>query len=94
MESILRTCLSKICAIKVQEGIVEIEEIEEDILIDNSVEEYTNKVKEAVKVAKKSLIKLNCSENKNKQYSIDIDTQNPIYDAIKLTPISELDYII
>ena len=73
---------------------MEIEEIEEDILIDNSVEEYTNKVKEAVKVAKKSLIKLNCSEDENKQYSIDIDTQNPIYDAIKLTPISELDYII
>lgn len=78
---------------KVEEGIVGIEKIEEVILEDDSIEEYMKEIKESVKVAKKALIKFNkndeiCSEG------IKIDSKNPIYQAIKATPISELDYII
>jgi len=88
------TCLAKICAIKVQEGVVEIATVEQEILIDNSIEEYMNEVKAAVKTARKALIKINKGENENTYGSINIDSQNPIYQAVKLTPISELDYII
>ena len=52
------------------------------------------KVKEAIKVARKSLINLNTDIESDTQYSINIDTKSPIYEAVKLTPISELDYII
>ena len=52
------------------------------------------KVKETSKIAKKSLIKLNNIENENKQYSLSIDKNNPIYEVLKLTPNSELEYFI
>ena len=51
-------------------------------------------VKEAIKAARKSLINLNTGIESDKQYNINIDTKSPIYEAVKLTPISELDYII
>ena len=53
------TCLAKICAIKVQEGVVEVETIEEEIKIDNSIDEYLKEIKESFKQAKKALIRLN-----------------------------------
>lgn len=88
------TCLAKICAIKVQEGIVEIETIEEEILIDNSIDEYMNEVKETIKSTKKALIKLDNGESIEKYNNVYIDPQSPIYQALQLTPISELEYII
>lgn len=86
--------MAKICAIKVQEGVVEIETIEE-IEIDASVEEYMKEIKQTLKGTKKALIKLNKDE-KNEQLNntIYLDKQSPIYQALQLTPISELDYII
>lgn len=53
-------------------------------------------VKATIKAAKKALIKLdtNDNENTNEYASINIDSQSPIYQALKMTPISELDYII
>ena len=86
------TCLAKICATKVQEGIVEIEKVEQDIPIDKSVEENLKKIKSTSKKVKKSLIRLNNTENK--QYSVNIDEKNPINEVLKLTPFSELEYII
>lgn len=88
------TCLAKICAIKVQEGIVEIETIEEEVLIDNSIEEYMNEVKETIKSTKKAFIKLDNGESIEKYNNVYIDPQSPIYQALKLTPLSELEYII
>ena len=79
-----------------QEGIIEIESVQEEILIDYSMEEYMKEVKEAVKTARKALIRLNTNECEGtvKGASINIDMQNPVYQALRLTPISELDYII
>ena len=89
------TCLSKICAIKVQESIVEIEEIEKETQIDNSIQEYINEVKEALKKPKKALIKLDRKENKINEYNnICIEPKKTIYQALRAVPISELDYII
>lgn len=88
------TCLAKICAIKVQEGVIEIQTVEQEIVIDNSVEEYMKEVKEAVKASKKALIKLDTGDDKDKYYGLNLSTQNPVYEALRLTPISELDYII
>lgn len=89
------TCLSKICALKVQESIVEIEEIEKEVPIDNSIQEYLNKIKEALKTPKRALIKLNRTEENYNQYNnIGIDSKSPIYQALMATPISELEYII
>lgn len=53
-------------------------------------------VKEVAKTARKALIRLNTNEceGTNEGVSVNIDVQNPIYQALKLTPISELDYII
>lgn len=75
---------------------MEIETVQEEILIDYSVEEYMQEVKESIKTARKALIRLNTNEyeNTNEGVSINIDTQSPIYQALRLTPISELDYII
>lgn len=88
--------MAKICAIKVQEGIVEIETVQEEILIDNSIEEYMKELKETMKVAKKALIQLNTEKDEdiNKGVSININSKNPLYQALQLTPISELEYII
>lgn len=88
------SCLAKICATKVQEGTIKIDKIEEEITIDNSVEKYMNEIKETVKSTKKALIKLNNSESTEKYNNVYIDTQSPVYEALKLTPISELEYII
>lgn len=90
------TCLAKICAIKVQDGTIKIETIQEEILVDNSIEDYLKEIKESLKATKRALINLNTIEyeNTNEGASIDIDTKSPIYQALKLTPISELDYII
>lgn len=79
---------------KVQEGVIEIQAVENEILIDNTVEEYMKEVKEALKTTKKALIKLDTSNDKDKYYSLNINSQNPVYEALRLTPISELDYII
>lgn len=75
---------------------MEIETVQEEILIDYSVEEYMQEVKKSIKTARKALIRLNTNEyeNTNEGVSINIDTQSPIYQALRLTPISELDYII
>ena len=87
--------MAKICAIKVQEGVVEIETIEEEVEIDTSVEEYMKEIKQTLKCTKKSLIKLNNNEeNEQTNNTIYLDKQSPIYQALQLTPISELDYII
>lgn len=40
--------MAKICAIKVQEGVVEIETIEEEIEIDTSIEEYMKEIKQTL----------------------------------------------
>ena len=48
-----------------QEGVIEVETIEE-VLVDNSIEEYMNEVKKAIKESKKALIKLNNGENMEK----------------------------
>ncbi|HCC03761.1 MAG TPA: hypothetical protein DEP51_02745 [Clostridiales bacterium] len=87
--------MAKICAIKVQEGVVEIETIEEEIEIDTSIEEYMKEIKQTLKGTKKALIKLNNNEeNEQTNNTIYLDKQSPIYQALQLTPISELDYII
>ena len=87
--------MAKICAIKVQEGVVEIETIEEEIEIDTSIEEYMKEIKQTLKCTKKALIKLNNNEeNEQTNNTIYLDKQSPIYQALQLTPISELDYII
>ena len=88
------TCLAKICAIKVQEGVVEVETIEEEIKIDNSIDEYLKEIKESFKQAKKALIRLNTNENESSSIGIRIDSKNPIYELSKLTPFSEMEYII
>ena len=87
--------MAKICAIKVQEGVVEIETIEGEIEIDTSIEEYMKEIKQTLKGTKKALIKLNNNEeNEQTNNTIYLDKQSPIYQALQLTPISELDYII
>lgn len=50
------TCLAKICAAKVQEGVIDIEKLKKEIPIDNSVEEYMKKISEGIKKVRKSLI--------------------------------------
>ena len=61
------TSLAKICAIKVQEGVVEIETIEKEVEIDVSVEEYLKEIKQTLKRTKKALIKLNNEESNQKK---------------------------
>ena len=52
-------------------------------------------IKQTLKGTKKALIKLNNNEeNEQTNNTIYLDKQSPIYQAIQLTPISELDYII
>ncbi len=53
-----------------------------------------NEVKRAIKDTKKALIKLNDSTNTEKYYDLNINYKSPIYQALKVTPISELEYII
>ena len=54
-----------------------------------------NRVKKEIKGAKKALIKLNIEKENSNQYDvINIDSKSPIYQAVKATPISELNYII
>ena len=77
-----------------QEGVIEVETIEEEVLVDNSIEEYMNEVKKAIKESKKALIKLNNGENMEKYNNVYIEHQSPIYQALKQTPIRELEYII
>ena len=86
--------MAKICAIKVQEGVVEIETIEKEVEIDVSVEEYLKEIKQTLKGTKKALIKLNNEESNQKNNTVYLDKQSPIYQVLQLTPISELDYII
>ena len=87
--------MAKTCAIKVQEGVVEIVTIEEEIEIDASVEEYMKEIKQTLKGTKKALIKLNKDEeNEQLNNTIYLDKRSAIYQALQLTPISELDYII
>ena len=50
-------------------------------------------IKEAMKEPKKALIKLYKEENENQYNNVCIDIRKPIYQALKLTPISELEYI-
>lgn len=67
--------------------------IEKEIAIDYSIDKYIEEVKESVKNVKKAHIILNKGD-KDKSYNIDLDSKSPIYQALRLTPISELDYII
>lgn len=53
-----------------------------------------NEVKKAVKETKKALIKLNNGENIEKYNNVYVEPQSSIYQALKQTPISELEYII
>lgn len=53
-----------------------------------------NEVKKAVKQTQKALIKLKNGEDIEKYNNVYINPQNPIYQALKQTPISELEYII
>ena len=85
--------MAKICAIKVESFEVKIGIIEKEIAVDDSIDKYIKEVKESVKNVKKAHIILNKGD-KDKRYNIDLDSQNPIYQALRLTPISELDYII
>lgn len=91
------TCLAKICATKIQEGAIDIEELKKEIPIDNSIEEYMKKVKESLKKVRKSLIVKKADlidSKKGLGNSINIDSKNPILQEIGLIPISQLDYII
>ena len=90
------TCLAKICAIKVQENAIDIEQLKKEVPIDNGVEEYMKKVKEDIKKVRKSLIikKADLVDiNRTTCSSLNIDKKSPIFQEISLTPISELDYI-
>lgn len=78
---------------KVESGEVKLQKIEEEIPIDNFIDKYMEEVKNSVKTVKKAHIKLNKGEE-YKNYSVNLNSQNPIYQALKLTPISELDYIV
>ena len=70
--------MAKICAIKVQEGVVEIETIEEEVEIDTSAEEYMKEIKQTLKCTKKALIKLNNNEeNEQTNNTIYLDKQSP-----------------
>lgn len=95
------TCLSKICAIKVECGTVEIEKIETEIQIDNSVEEYMKEIKERLRKSKEVSERTKKAEFERKKddsigsyQGLNIDYTDPIYQALKLVKISELDYII
>lgn len=90
------TCLAKLCAKKVEDGEIGIESLKEEIQVDNSVEEYINQIKENIKATKR-ILKPQKQENKLNigEYSnANIDFKNPIFQILKMTPISELDYII
>ena len=90
------TCLVKICAAKVQEGVIDIEKLKKEIPIDNSVEEYMKKITEGIKKVRKSLIvkKANLiDKNRTTCKSFNIGKKSPIFQEISLTPISQLDYI-
>ena len=90
------TCLVKICAAKVQEGVIDIEKLKKEIPIDNSVEEYMKKISEGIKKVRKSLIvkKANLiDKNRTTCKSFNIGKKSPIFQEISLTPISQLDYI-
>lgn len=50
-------------------------------------------IKQSLKTAKKALIKLNSEKNEYCK-KVNIDSQSPIYQAIRQIPISELEYII
>lgn len=86
------TCLAKICAIKVEDGSVEIQTIEQEIPIDKSIDEYMKEIKEALKQVPRKHIILEQKENCYNA-GIKIDSENPIYQAIQMTPMSELDFI-
>lgn len=73
---------------------MEIEPIDDEIVVDNSVEEYMKEVKKTAKNTKKALIKLNNEENMEVYNKVYVDPKSPIYQALKQTPISELEYII
>jgi len=51
-------------------------------------------IKQTLKGTKKALIKLNNEESNQKNNTVYLDKQSPIYQALQLTPISELDCII
>lgn len=67
--------------------------IEKEIVADDSIDKYIDEVKESTKNVKKAHIILNKGD-KDKTYNINLGSLNPIYQALRLTPISELDYII
>ena len=61
----------------------------------NIVQQLGEEIKQTLKGTKKALIKLNNNEeNEQTNNTIYLDKQSPIYQALQLTPISELDYII
>ena len=64
------------------------------ISTNSELEEYMNEVKETIKSTKKALIKLDNGESIEKYNNVYIDPQSPIYQALKLTPLSELEHII
>lgn len=61
---------------------------------ENLVEEYMKEIKQSLKASKKALIRLNNCESNEYYRNVHIDSQSPIYQAIRQMPISELEYII
>ena len=52
-------------------------------------------IKQTIKSTKKALIKLNNeAESESKNNTVYLNKQSPIYQALQLTPISKLNYII
>lgn len=90
------TCLAKICAKKVENGEIELRRITEKVQVDNSVEEYIQQIKEDIKSTKKILkSKAQANISNSQEYSnISANFNSQIFQILKMTPISELDYII
>lgn len=51
-------------------------------------------IKQSLKASRKALIRLNNCESNEYYRNVHIDSQSPIYQAIRQMPISELEYII
>ena len=88
------TCLAKICASKVEnKGIIELEKLEQPIEIDEEVEKYMLEIEQNLecitnvfRANEKEIVNHTCK-------TVELDSQNPIREAIKMVSMSDLKYI-
>lgn len=88
------TCLSKICAIKVEnKGTIDLEKIETPIKIDTFVETYLNDIQKNLEEIGQ-IFRANKKEKEDKPCKqVTLNPKNPVLEIIKMTSISDMKLI-